>query len=92
MNATDLKSLHGRVVLVRSKRDNRNPPVALRGTIEVLDRPNGASSVMLAVEFPQMFTTPAHRRDIPLTEADIAQLLASEERGTFEFMLDGDLF
>jgi hypothetical protein len=90
-NAIDLKSLHGKQVLVRSTRDIRTPPVALRGTIEVLETPEGGPIVSIAVEFPQMFTAPAHRRNIALSEEDVAQLVATQRRGTFEFTINDEL-
>jgi hypothetical protein len=88
MLATDLQSLQGRTVLVRSARDRRNPETAVRGTLEVCP-PTGADAprVQIALEFPQMFTTRAHHHTIPLNEAELAQLLASGRDGTFEFVL-----
>lgn len=92
MNATLLKSLHGRSVLVRSSRDIRHPPAALRGTIEVHEpAEDAAPRVSIAVDFPQMFRAPAHRRDIVLTESQLVRLLASERQGKFEFTIDDEL-
>lgn len=91
MNVTDLKSLHGRLVLVKSTRDIRTPPVALRGTLEVLDEAETGSLVSIAVDFPQMFTTPAHRRNIALSDDDVTRLVASERQGTFEFTISDEL-
>jgi hypothetical protein len=91
MKATDLKSLHGRIVLVKSTRDIRTPPVAMRGMVEVLEAPSDGPVVSIAVDFPQMFTTPAHRRNIALSDADVARLVATERRGTFEFTIHDEL-
>lgn len=92
MNATVLRSLHGRSVLVKSSRDIRHPPAAMRGTLEVHDTSaNDLPRVTIAVDFPQMFRTPAHRRDIVLSEAQLVELLASEREGTFEFTIHDDL-
>jgi hypothetical protein len=94
IHGTELKTLHGRTVLVKSTRDLRNPPVALRGTLEVLDSPEAPGElplVSIAVEFPQMFTQPAHRRNIVLSEMDLDRLLATERRGTFEFTMTDEL-
>jgi hypothetical protein len=91
MKVIDLKSLHGRIVLVRSSRDLRTPPVAMRGMIEVLEAPSDEPIVSIAVDFPQMFTSPAHRRNIVLSEADVARLVATERRGTFEFTIHDEL-
>ena len=91
MNATDVKSLHGKLVLVKSTRDIRTPPVALRGTLEVLEEAESGPMVSIAVDFPQMFTTPAHRRNIALSEDDVVRLVASERGGTFEFTINEEL-
>jgi hypothetical protein len=87
----DLHRLHGKIVLVKSARDHRNPPTAMRGTIEVRDNPGATPHVGLAVDFPQMFTMPAHRRTIPLDHAAIMRLLDSEHNGTYAFTIEGDL-
>jgi hypothetical protein len=86
-----LKHLHGRIVLVKSTCDRRNPPTAMRGWIEVRENPGTAPDVSIAVEFPQMFTTPAHHRTIPLDHSAVQRLLASEYNGTFEFTIDDEL-
>jgi len=87
----DLSQLQGRIVLVRSTRDHRNPPTALRGSIEVHENSGAAPDVSIAVEFPQMFNTRAHHRTLPLDPAAIARLLATEHSGTFEFTIDDEL-
>lgn len=88
----DLRRLDGKIVLVKSSRDHRNPPSALRGTIEVRQTaPDEASEVRLAIEFPQMFTARAHHRTIVLDHADILRLLASEYNQTYEFTIDDEL-
>jgi hypothetical protein len=89
--ATDLRTLNGRIVLVKSTRDHRNPPTGMRGWIEVHETPGAPPEVRIAVEFPQMFSVPAHHRTIRLDEAALARLLASEYNGTFEFTIDEEL-
>jgi hypothetical protein len=93
MNLPDLNSLHGRVVLVESALDHHNPPTGVRGSIEVTEDPRGTlgPKVQIALDFPQMFLTPAHHRTIPLSAADLEQLLASERNGSFEFVINGPL-
>ena len=93
MTLTDLRALNNRIVLVKSARDHRNPPTALRGTIEVHEDPaeRGTPLVQIALDFPQMFTTRAHRRTITLDRAAIDRLVASEHEGTFELTLDDRL-
>ena len=89
---TDLKELNGRIVLVKSNRDHRNPPTAMRGWIEVpSDNREGDTGAAVVVEFPQMFSTRAHHRTFRLSETTLAQLLASERNGIFEFTIDDDL-
>ena len=89
---TDLAELKGRIVMVKSTRDHRNPPTAMRGWIEVSSEKGvGDAGVAVVVEFPQMFSTRAHHRTFVLDEAALAQLLASERDGVFEFTIDGDL-
>jgi hypothetical protein len=87
----NIRDLNGQIVLVRSARDQHNPPTGMRGWIEVHDTPAGETAVNLAVEFPQMFTTPAHHRTIPLDDAALVRLLASENNGVFEFTLNDEL-
>ena len=87
----NLHDLNGRVVLVKSSRDRRNPPAGLRGWIEVRQNAGVAPQVGIDVEFPQMFSTPAHRRMIPLDQAGLERLLASERNGAFEFTIDDEL-
>ncbi|MES2692163.1 MAG: hypothetical protein V4773_01735 [Verrucomicrobiota bacterium] len=90
--AHDLKRLDGKIVLVKSTRDRRNPPTALRGSIEVRQHaPDTAPEVRLGIEFPQMFTTLAHHRTIVLDHADIVRLVATEYNGTYEFTIDDEL-
>src|SRR5687767_8055146 len=89
-DVTDLSRLNGRIVLVRSAHDHRNPPTAMRGWLEVHQTDVG-SGVSVAVEFPQMFGSRAHHRTLPLDETSLARLLASERNGIFEFTIDDDL-
>ena len=88
---TDLRQLQGKVVLVKSTRDRRNPPTAMRGWIEERETADELPVASIAVEFPQMFTTPAHHRIITLDETALARLLASHHNGTFEFTIDDEL-
>ncbi len=82
--AIDLTELHGKLVLVCSDQDKRNPPTGIRGTLWVLQPQTGGPSVVeVELEFPQMFTTRAHTRRVVLSEDEIAKMLDSENRGTF---------
>jgi hypothetical protein len=86
MLAMDLRRLNGKIVLVRSACDHRDPPTAMRGTIEVREE-QGGTPVRIVLDFPQMFTTRAHRRTVTLDEEAIAQLVASEHTGTYAVTL-----
>ncbi|MDO8543926.1 MAG: hypothetical protein Q7S40_26075 [Opitutaceae bacterium] len=86
----ELDYLSGKIVLVRSARDYRNPPSAMRGTLEVRDSDRGPV-VQIALEFPQMFTTRAHHRTITLDDMAVERLLESEHEGTFGLTIDEPL-
>lgn len=93
MTLADLRTLHNKIVLVKSSRDRRNPPTGMRGTIEVHDDPvqRGTPLVQIALDFPQMFRRSAHHHTITLDAAAVDQLLASENNGTFEITIDEPL-
>jgi hypothetical protein len=92
MNATDLSEIDGKIVLVSSARDHRNPPTAMRGTIRVREDPGRAQPlIQIELEFPQMFTTRAHHRTLTLTDLECAQLLQSNYDGTFSVTIEGNL-
>lgn len=86
----ELEFLHGKLVLVNSAQDRRNPPTGLRGTIQVRSHADGPI-VQIQLEFPQMFTTTAHVRTLVLDEAGLERLLESERNGTFEYTIDEPL-
>ena len=84
--------LQGRVVLVTSTRDQRHPPTARRGNLEVRERGRGGPlDVAVVLEFPDRFNEPAHQRIIPLDDTALARLLASEKNGTYELSIDEEL-
>lgn len=87
MNATDrLHELEGKVVLVCSAQDHRNPPTGLRGTLHVHDE-NGQAVVQVEMDFPQMFTTRAHHRTVLLNEEQIEEILRSDDYGSYTVTL-----
>ncbi len=64
----------------------------MRGTIRVRDETeSGGLVVQIELDFPQMFTTPAHHRTITLNDAETAQLESVNYDGTFSFRLDDRL-
>jgi hypothetical protein len=92
MMTTDLARLQGATVLVRSTLDRRNPPAARRGSIQIVDTDQEAPPrVEIVLEFPEMFSKPAHQRAIVLSEESLASLLATEKSGAFEFTIDEKL-
>lgn len=93
---TDLRTLDGKMVLIKSARDLRNPPTAIRGTIAVREIGESFESdqrpeVHLVLTFPDMFNRAAYEETFALDENEIARLIASEREGTFEFTIDRDL-
>jgi hypothetical protein len=94
MLVSDLQRLDGKTVLVRSADNARNPPVAVRGWIQVLNTTGAGGAqpaVEIVLEFPDMFNEPAHERVIRLDETAIDRLLTSERNGAFEFVVEGPL-
>lgn len=88
MNVDDLGALNGKVVLLKSARDRRNPPTGIRGTISVSRDPRTHDPlVQIEVDFPQMFMTRAHHRTVTLTQAEVSRLLESEQSGTYSVTL-----
>ena len=89
MTATEFLRFHGESVLVKSTRDLHNPPVAVRGTLEVKADPihPGRPVVRLVIDFPDMFNTKAHQRTLVLNDAELDRLTVSE-RGGLEFITD----
>ena len=85
--------MHGHSVLVRSRRDRRNPPTALRGTIDAnpAEGEEKGSGVRIVLEYPDMFTSPAHQGIIELDEPAAERLARSEHDGVFEFEVDAPL-
>lgn len=90
--SADFSELNGRVVLVTSAQDRHNPPAGRRGNLEVIKRASdGKTEVRVVVDFPDMFTSAAHLRIIPLNDLQLSELLASERNGTYEFLLPAEL-
>ena len=89
MIASDIAQLEGKNVLVTSSADKHNPPVGTTGTIHVLDTgTNGDARIEIVLEFPDMFSGPAHRRVILIEGEEIDKLVSSERAGIFEWRVD----
>lgn len=87
IEARELLKLHGASVLV-DDRSERTNPVALRGTVEARPDEQGAPSVKIVLEYPDMFTHPAQRGVITLDPAEARTLLESERGGVLHFTVD----
>lgn len=88
IDAQELIRLHGASVLVESRNDEANPPVALRGTVEARPDAAGRPTVKIIVEYPDMFTHPAARGVIDLNGAEVAELMASNRGGVLYHRVD----
>lgn len=88
-----IEKLNGKSVLVKSSRDARTPPIALRGSLQV-ENTSGlrdGTQVKVVLDYPEMFTAPAHQLVIPLDVADVSRLLAAGSEEPFEIVLPVDL-
>jgi hypothetical protein len=91
MNTTSAHDLHhidGKIVLVKSSRDHRNPQAAIRGTIVVHENNGGSPDVSIEFDVPQMFRKTAHHRTLHLDYPDVMRLLESEYNGVFDYTTD----
>ena len=93
--ANERQILEGRTVLVRTAGDPRNPAIALRGTLRVVAEPmfSDRPRVTLVVNYPDMFTAPAHQRVFKLDDAVIQRLLtaAADPAAQLECTVSADL-
>src|SRR5258706_11533242 len=87
---TDLRRLHGKIVLVKLTLDHHNPQAAIRGTL-VIHENAGAAEVSIEFDVPQMFRKTAHHRTLRLDQAGVARLLESEYEGVFDYTTDEPL-
>ena len=91
MNPPDLTQLNGRSVLVKSNADHRDPPIALRGTIDAHPGPQGRPEVKIVLEYPDMNNAAARRGVIPVGEQDAERLLAQGTDGVCEYTINRSL-
>jgi hypothetical protein len=91
MNQTEITHLNGQNVLVKSTTERRDPPIALRGTIDARADAAGKPAVKIVLEFPDMCNRASHQGVIQLDEAAAERLLASERDGVFEYLTDRPL-
>jgi hypothetical protein len=90
---TDVKKWDGQTVLVRTADDLHSPPVGRRGTLRVVTVPDEVPGfrVEVVLDFPDMFSQPAHQRVFVLNEAEIDQLLVGDRTGVYEVTLTSPL-
>ncbi|HTL67413.1 MAG TPA: hypothetical protein VL200_07115 [Lacunisphaera sp.] len=86
-----VRRLDGATVLVRSAREDRNPPTALRGTVRAKFDDCGHPVVGIELDHPQMFSHPPKHSVILLDAGGIDRLLASHHEDTYDFTVDDDL-
>lgn len=91
MNRSELTQLNGQSVLVKSTADHRDPPAALRGTIEARPGARGRPEVKIVLEYPDMNNSAAHHGVIPVNERDAERLLAQGREGVCEYTIDRPL-
>lgn len=91
MNRADLTQLNGQSVLVKSTADRRDPPIALRGTIDAHPGPQGRPEVNIVLEYPDMNNAAARRGIIPVGEQDAERLLAQGRDGVCEYTINRPL-
>jgi hypothetical protein len=91
MTQPDLTRLNGRSVLVKTTADHRDPPVALRGTIEARKDRAGTPVVKIVLEYPDMVNTASHEGVIALDGAGVDRLMAGEHDGVYEYTIDQPL-
>lgn len=90
MNDADILSLDGKQVMVIPAQEEENPPVGMRGTLQVSsnqDRPE----LSIRLEFPIMFDAPARIQTLAVPSEAIPKLVASESSGTYIYQLPGKL-
>jgi hypothetical protein len=91
MKPSDITQLNGQSVLVKSTADHRDPPTALRGTIDAKAGPTGRPDVKIVLEYPDMNNTAARRGVIPVGEPDAERLLAQGKDGVCEYTINRPL-
>lgn len=90
MNEHDITSLDGKQVMVIPAHEEENPPVGMRGTLQVSSNQN-RPELSIRLEFPIMFDAPARIQILEVPPEAIAKLIASESSGTYIYQLPGEL-
>jgi hypothetical protein len=93
IDLAEIEKLNGKSVLVKSTRDSRVPPTAMRGSLRVEHTPGarGSTAVNVVLDYPDMFTAPAHQYIIPLDVTEVSRLLSGGMENPLEIMLAIDL-
>jgi hypothetical protein len=91
LTETDLRRIDGKIVLVKSSHDHRNPQAAMRGTIVVHESSGREPEVNIEFDIPQMFKKTAHHRTLRLDQTGVTRLLESEYNGVFDYTTDEPL-
>lgn len=95
MNLEKIRSLNGKTVLVKPAVADAPNSVGLRGTLRVSEVPAtpGMLHVEIVLSYPERSDVngrPAHEELVPLSQTDVARLLACEVNGSdaYEYTLD----
>lgn len=91
MDKPDLDQLNGHSVLVKTTADHRDPPVAMRGTIEARTDRAGTPVVKIVLDYPDMNNVAAHQGVIALDGAGVERLRAGGHDGVYEYTIDQPL-
>lgn len=70
--------------MVQSALDTHNPPVSLRGTIEIHTQGTG-KKVGIVVDYPEGSPSATHRQTLWLSDEEVSVLRASERNGALQF-------
>lgn len=91
-----LQALDGSVVLVRQTIvSDPGTPVTMRGQLRVHhnhdDPGDGRLTAEVVLSFPAVFSAPIAELILPLSDAEVTALLATDNHGTFEYTYVGSL-
>ena len=92
MTSTDIQKLNGRSVLVQPSHSTHNPPIGVRGTIQVSSKDGTLPpSVEIVIAYPDMFSRPAEKKVLRLSAEEAENLLQTQPDGDCTFVYNGSL-
>jgi hypothetical protein len=92
MTFSEIQKLNGRSVLVQPAHSPHNPPIGVRGTLQVSPS-SGAlpPQVEIVIAYPDMFSRPAEKKVLRLDAAEATRLLQTQPDGDCTYLYDGNL-